>query len=80
LSDCPDCENEGFVWCDGGEDEGPLLRVRCTNWRHGCGPSLKEIADAIREGREPPRPYRKNPTGGGIEPPQLKEARWPIIS
>jgi hypothetical protein len=56
MSDCPDCDNEGFVWAGGG-DEAPEIRIRCTNWRHFKGPSLGEIAAAIREGREPPRPY-----------------------
>lgn len=62
MSDCPDCDNEGFVWADGGDDE-PLMQVRCTNWRHRCLPTLDQIASAIRDGRELPR--MNNPFTGG---------------
>jgi hypothetical protein len=52
MSDCPDCENTGFAY----DGEGDLFP--CPNWRHRCRPSLEEIADHIKRGVEPPRPYK----------------------
>jgi hypothetical protein len=63
VSDCPDCDNAGFIeeyaeiWDDAGRDTGYWYRLDCRNWRHRCGPSLEEIARALREGRDPPHMY-----------------------
>jgi hypothetical protein len=38
VSDCPDCENEGWTWewIESPEDElrGYSYRLPCRNWRH----------------------------------------------
>lgn len=68
MSDCPDCDNTGFteeyaeMWDDSGRDVGYFYRLDCRNWRHNRGPSLEEIAAAIRKGREPPHSYTKERT------------------
>lgn len=63
MSDCPDCDNTGFVeeyaeiWDEADRDVGYWYRRDCRNWRHRCRPTLGEIAAALREGRELPRGY-----------------------
>lgn len=63
MSDCPECENAGFIYepvekpDEAGCEVVEWHRRTCRNWRHQSGPSLEEIAAAIREGREPPHSY-----------------------
>lgn len=62
MSECPDCDETGFLleWeedYDGEPLHGHPIRVPCQNWRHSVRPSLEQIADCLKRGVEPPRTH-----------------------
>lgn len=56
MSDCPDCDNAGWIesyaesWDADGNEVGEFYWFKCDNWRHYVRPTLGEIASALKAG------------------------------